>query len=116
MSQDMISPENITELIDHLIKTKDPATVGLRRILKNKSDHGKDFPLQDHVYENFTIKVSPTQVFNDTEKRVMELEKENIILKNKLQQQHTTSERAVKEAYAKGIQEGRKQGELAGSE
>jgi len=114
MSDDAISSENISELIEHLMKSKDPATVGLRRILKKKSEQGQDFPLQDHALEEFAAKGSHSNVFSDNEKRLLELEKETLELKKELTSQKKNAEQAIQTAYKKGLEEGIKQGEEAG--
>ena len=54
MSQEKVTPENITKLVDYIMKTKDPAVVGLRRILKKKADEGEDFPLRKHDFNDFS--------------------------------------------------------------
>ncbi len=114
MPEEVISPKNLSDLIDHIMKSKDPATVGLRRILKKKSDQGKDFPLQSHTLEEFSTKDSSGKVFSDNEKRLMALEKEVLQMRNTIAEQKKNTEQAVEEAFQRGLEEGIKQGEEAG--
>ena len=37
MPDEVVTPKNISDLIDYVMKSRDPAVVGLRRILKKKS-------------------------------------------------------------------------------
>jgi len=114
MPEEVISPKKISDLIDHIMKSKDPATVGLRRILKKKSDLGKDFPLQSHTLEEFSTKDSSGKVFSDNEKQLIELEKEVLQMRNIIAEQKKNTEQAVEEAHQRGLEEGIKQGEEAG--
>lgn len=112
MSEESVTSKNVSDLIDYLIKAKDPAVVGLRRILKKKIDTGQDFPLQEHILEELgTGGKKSHKIFTESEQSIMELE--NTILK--LQQQKTelkkSSEKAIREAFQKGQQEGFLRGE-----
>ena len=112
MTDEMVTPKNISELIDHLMKSRDPAVVGLRRILKKKADLGQDFPLQEHTLEEFaTDKGTSGRIFNETEQRIMELEKTTLEHKDALAKQKKYSEEAIREAYKKGRKEGLERGE-----
>lgn len=117
MSEELVSSQNVSNLINHLIKTKDPATVGLRRILKKKAKVGQDFPLQVHILEELSSDQDALgKVFNETEQRVIELEKATIELKNRLTKQKKNAEKAIQEAYKTGLKEGAERGEKSGHE
>jgi hypothetical protein len=45
--------ENTASLIDKLLKAKDPATVGLKRIIRKKIEDINDFPLKKVQFEEF---------------------------------------------------------------
>lgn len=111
-----MSSENVSSLITSLLKTKDPATVGLRRILKQKDAAGKDFPLQTHsLNELGGINVNK-KIFDGTERRVIELENENILLCKELQKLKNSSSAALKTSYEQGVNEGIAKGEKNGYE
>ncbi len=116
MSDEIVSPQDISDLVKHLMKTKDPATVGLRRILKKKADHGSDFPLQQHVLEEFSDKEGAIKVFSKNETQVIELERKNLALENELAKQKKSAESALQAAYKKGLLEGIAQGQKEGYE
>ena len=112
MPDEVVTPKNISDLIDYLMKSRDPAVVGLRRILKKKADLGQDFPLQEHTLEEFSADKDPTgTIFNETEQRILELEKTTLELKDKLAQQKKDAERAIQDAYKKGQKDGFEKGE-----
>lgn len=114
MSNKKVSPENVTELIDYLMQTKDPATVGLRKILKKKEETGKDFPLQCLTLEELQAKEGTKKIFDEKEKRIIELEKVNIQLTSKFETFKKKAAQAIQAAYAKGIQEGSARGQQSG--
>lgn len=117
MSEETVSPENVSDLIDYLMKAKDPAVVGLRRILKKKADTGRDFPLQEQTLEELgTGKETPGKIFSETEQRIMELEKIVLKLQQQLAGQKKDAEGAIREAFTKGQQEGFTRGEKASYE
>lgn len=112
MPDEVVTPKNISDLIDYVMKSRDPAVVGLRRILKKKADLGQDFPLQEHTLEEFsTDKDTAGGIFNETEQRIIELEKAALELKDKLAQQKKDAEEAIRDAYKKGQKEGLERGE-----
>ena len=85
MPEEHLSSENVSSLIDHLMKTQDPATVGLRRILKKKEKISRDFPLQSFTLENFShSKGAGGKVFSENEQRIMEFENKLMKLEEKL--------------------------------
>ncbi len=117
MAEELITERNVAELIDYLMKIKDPATVGLRRILKRKEEISKDFPLQTHALEELTPnKDMHGRIFTETESRVIELEKNILELNKKLEEQKRDGEQAVRDAYQKGVLEGSRKGEKTGEE
>jgi hypothetical protein len=75
MSTPSFSSENISAFIDHILKAKDPAVVGLQRILKHKISESRDFPLQEPAQEDFGSAAGGRTVFNETERRLLTLEK-----------------------------------------
>ena len=107
MAEETVTPKNVSDLIDYLMKAKDPAVVGLRRILKKKADTGQDFPLQEHIMEELgTSKETSGKIFTETEQRIMELEKTVLKLQQQSIGQKKDAEKAIKDAYTKGQQEG----------
>lgn len=100
------SSENSASLIDKLLEAKDPATVGLRRIIRKKMEDINDFPLKKVRFEEFDIPGSRKSVLSEEERRILELEKQisqfDLHLK-KLQQE---SAKAAEEAFNRGKAEG----------
>ncbi|MFW5775604.1 MAG: FliH/SctL family protein [Chitinivibrionales bacterium] len=116
MADSPLSSEDVTSLIDHLLKTKDPATVGLKKIIKTKIDQDRDFPLQSLSMEEFESGEQSSTVFSEAEKRILELEKRCRELEKNVAKEKLAGEQKVKEAFAKGIAEGKAQGEKDGFE
>ena len=114
MSQTDLSPENVSTLIDQVLKAKDPATVGLKRILRKKEEQRKDFPLRGAELEEFSMPGKESKKLNEEERRVLELEKKVADLQIQLKQRHKAAAEAVQAAYAKGRSEGFSQGHAEG--
>jgi flagellar assembly protein FliH len=109
-----LSPDDVSALIDHLLKSKDPATVGLRKILKGKRDAVEDFPLHPLSYEEFHVPGRTKDPFSNDEKRIIELEKAVQSLETKLAKDKENARTAVAAAFAQGVKEGRASGEAEG--
>jgi len=101
-----VPPKEISSFIDKLLKTKDPATVGLRRILRTKNEAKHDFPLKFHQPQRFGTETGNSTVLNDLERRVLVLEKE--IIKNR--QQHTAYKKKAEQAIQRAFDQGQSQG------
>jgi flagellar biosynthesis/type III secretory pathway protein FliH len=109
-----LSPDDVSTLIDHLLKSKDPATVGLRKILKGKRDAAEDFPLHPLSFEEFHAPGKTREAFSNDEKRMMELEKKVSGLESRIEELQKQSKAAVISAHARGLAEGRAAGEADG--
>ena len=117
MPNEFIPPQKVSTFIDYLKKTKDPAVVGLRRILKKKEEAGKDFPLKSHHLQEFSnATINKTAIFDENEQRILELEKQLIEQKEKLSNQSKKAEGAIKQAFQEGYKNGVKKGEKTGFE
>lgn len=114
MSQSSLSPENISTLIDHVLRTEDPATVGLRRILKEKREAGQDFPFRRLDMPAFGGVDGRQRVLNEEEEHTLSLEKQLCDLRGRLDEQRAKAEKAIQRAYRKGVEEGVKRGEQEG--
>lgn len=115
MDSSSISPQDVTTLIDHLLKSKDPAEVGLKRIVKNKVSQQDDFPLRSMSFDEFASATRRSAGFSEDELHVLKLEKE---VRRLGFEQEKLKKQAVKEreeAYLKGKEEGRKEGEQIAS-
>jgi flagellar biosynthesis/type III secretory pathway protein FliH len=106
MSSSEISPENVSTLISQVLKAKDPATVGLKRILRKKEEERNDYPLRTITLEEFTVTGNNPKKLNENERHVLELEKKVADLQIELKKQRQTAIAAVQAAYTKGKQEG----------
>jgi flagellar assembly protein FliH len=109
-----LSSEDVTALIDHLLKSKDPATVGLRKILKSKRDAVDDFPLHPLSFEEFHVPGASRAAFTDDEKRMLSLEKQVKDLESRLADEREKATAAVAAAHSSGIKEGYAKGEVEG--
>ncbi len=102
-------PREVAGLIDKLLDSKDPATVGLRRILRQKRSEADDFPLTAMAAEDFSKQSrgdSTARVFTDDEKRVIELEREVLRLKSEMEDVRKKSDEGINNAWRKGSTEG----------
>ncbi len=106
--------ENTVSLIDKLLEAKDPATVGLRRIIRKKIEDMNDFPLKKAQFEEFDSPEGKKKILSENEKRIIELEKQITQLNNLFKKQQENAKRAVEQAYNKGKTEGLKLGEEKG--
>ncbi len=116
MDASSISQKDITSLIDHLLKTKDPAEVGLRRILKNKAEADQDFPVRALSFDEFGEDRKKGVGFTEEEKHILRLEKEVRRLKETLSEQRVKAEKERGEAYEKGKEEGFAAGKTDGEQ
>jgi flagellar assembly protein FliH len=114
MNQSSLSPHDVSVLIDHLLKSKDPATVGLRKILKSKQDALDDFPLHPLSYEEFHHPGQTRDAFSFEEKRIFELEKKIRDSEAELANHQEKAKAAVAASYAQGVEDGRARGEEEG--
>ena len=101
--------ENVPSLIDKILKTSDPATVGLRRIIKKKFDEGADFPARAPLIEAFDVP-GKSKILSEDERRILELEKKVMELQEKLKRQVVEQKAAEDTAYKNGSIEGMKKG------
>ncbi|KMQ51161.1 Flagellar assembly protein FliH [Chitinispirillum alkaliphilum] len=115
MDQDMVNKENISTLIDQLLKAKDPAEVGLKKILRKKVDQFNDYPLHTPELEEFSTS-EKNGVLNVDERSTLELQKRVGELEEQLKSKEESARKAVQNAYNKGKQEGLEQGKLKGKE
>ena len=111
MSTPPLSPQDVSGLIDKLLKSKDPATVGLRRILKRKCEEREAFPLKDMSFEQFSgSEDCGTGTFDAEEVQVLQQEKQLNELRQQLTVEQENAKKAAEEAYQKGLAEGKAQG------
>lgn len=111
MDQSSLSSRDISALIDHLLKSKDPATVGLRKILKQKKDGAEEFPVKPLEYEEFFEPGKSKEPFTKEEKAVIELEKRVMELQARLEQSKKDLPRLERESFEKGLRDGVQKGE-----
>ena len=116
--EETIVNENVSVLLDQLLKAEDPATIGIRRILRNKIDEGNSFPLKAPDMESFDPSGKPVkkgaQIWNENERAYLEMEKKVRELERSLTQEKVAGKRAVIDSHEKGKQEGIAEGEKRG--
>jgi flagellar biosynthesis/type III secretory pathway protein FliH len=114
MSTPSLSSGDVSALIDHLLKAKDPASIGVRKILKSKMEHADDFPLQSLEYEEFFVQGRSKEQFTEQEKHVLEMEKKVRVLEATLISREEKYKTAIAEALEQGMREGFIKGEEEG--
>jgi flagellar assembly protein FliH len=111
MDQSSLSSSDISALIDHLLKSKDPATVGLRKILKHKKNSAEGFPVRPLEYEEFFEPGKSKEPFTKEERSVIELEKRVMELQGAIEQSKKDLPRLLQDSFEKGLREGKQKGE-----
>lgn len=106
MNNPSTSSENVSSFIDKLLDAKDPATVGLRKIIRKKTEELNDFPLRKVSFEEFDNPEKKKGILNEEERRTLELEKQVSEFDLRLKKQQESSNKAVQEAYNRGKSEG----------
>ncbi len=108
--------EDLSGLIDKLLESKDPATVGLRRIIKQKRDTAEDFPMQSMAAEDFSKHTTSTagRVFSEDEKRILELERELLRQKSEIDKMRKQNAADIESTHSKALAQGREEGRREG--
>ncbi len=106
MNSQSSTSENTASLIDKLLEAKDPATVGLRRIIRKKIEDINDFPLKKVQFEEFDSPERKRKILSEDEKRIIELEKQITQFNIRLKKQQEDARKSVREAFEKGKAEG----------
>ncbi len=114
MSSEQMPSKKLNHLVDELMKTKDPATVGLRKILKSKKQSGESFPLKTHTLEEMSTATKGQKIFSEDEKKIIALERENVNLKDQIKKLKIEAEKKSKDSYQRGLAEGKGQGATEG--
>jgi flagellar assembly protein FliH len=115
MTTPALSPSDISTLIDYLLKSRDPATVGLRRILKRKKDEKEDFSLRTAMFEEFAVE-GKSQAFSTEERLIIGLEKKTNDLQIALDGEKNALPVKLRDARQQGYNEGYSAGEAAAQE
>lgn len=116
MENSPLSPENVSSLIDHVMKSKDPANVGLRKILKKKADESRSFQLHAPQLTEFETPGVKSRHLSEDDTIILELEKKVNELQIKLKKMEENSAAAEKDAFVKGRNEGYTHGVKKGSD
>jgi len=107
------------ELIDALLKRKDPALVGIRKILRGKTDSlSPEKSFSAHTPEVFSVETENKSrenetIFTDSEVETLEFEKKISLLEEIIKQKEAEIETVKKESFesgkARGIAESREE-------
>jgi len=119
--EETIINEKVTVLLDELLKAKDPATIGIRRILRNKIDEHNNYPVRPPAMESFDSsgkpgKTAASSLFSENERAYLELEKRVRELERSITQEKVQAKRTAAESFEKGKKEGFTAGEKQGRE
>jgi flagellar assembly protein FliH len=109
---DDLSPKEITTLVDRLLQSKDPAAVGLQKIVRDKRSEITQFPLHEVDFEDFSGERKGS--LSDRDRVILQLEKQVSELKAQLETQRKQAENALQDAYGKGMTQGKEQGKQQG--
>jgi flagellar assembly protein FliH len=110
MDLNSLSSGEVTSLIDRLLKEKDPATVGLRRILKTKAAEGEAFPVKPFNFRELEVPGAARHLFSEEETRVISLEKQLVDLRGQVNLLEKQAKVQTEEAFVQGMNKGVAQG------
>jgi flagellar biosynthesis/type III secretory pathway protein FliH len=105
-----LPPDQIASLVARILEDRDPASVGLRRIVRRKTAEAYDFPMRAFAVEDFSGAKKGLKTLSDDEQRIIDLERQVAGLKKTLQDQAQKARTAVQNAYTQGFDEGKKKG------
>jgi flagellar biosynthesis/type III secretory pathway protein FliH len=111
-----LPPDQIATLVARILGDSDPASVGLRRIIRKKTAESRDFPLRAFTVEDFAATGKSGAVLSDDERRIIELEQLLAAQKKLAQEQKEQARAAVARAYEKGLNDGISKGYAQGRE
>jgi flagellar assembly protein FliH len=106
--------DQIASIVASILTDKDPATVGLRRIIRKKTAEACDFPLRAFAVEDFSGSGKGTKSLSENELRIIELEQQVAGLKKKVLEQSEKARTLLQNAHAQGFDEGVKKGTSEG--
>jgi len=115
MAAPTLSPADISALIDFLLKSKDPATVGLRRILKKERAKNEAFSLRPATFENFPVE-GKSEPYSTDERIIIDLQKQVTDLRIALERERKEAPAKLRDARERGCREGFAKGEAAAHE
>lgn len=116
MDKPSLSPSDISALIDYLLKSKDPATVGLRKILRGKKESSGGFPLRNLDFEEFFVQGKSKEPFSKEERAIIELERRVNDLQACIDRSKNELPAQLKKSHEEGMREGLQKGEAAAYE
>ncbi|MBN1127460.1 MAG: hypothetical protein JXA71_00635 [Chitinispirillaceae bacterium] len=111
-----LPPDQISSLVARILSDSDPASVGLRRIIRKKTAEAFDFPLRAFTVEDFAAGGKTGATLSDSERRIIELEQQEILRKKQAGEQMAQARAAVSRAYEKGLNDGMAKGYAQGLE
>lgn len=105
--------EDTRQLIKKILNKKDPAIVGLKKILHSKQTANPEKSFSSHVPEVFNASIASEgeahhedSLFNDTEKQIIEHEHEILELRSKLEELENNLDAIRQEAFNEGFEKG----------
>lgn len=107
--------DQVASLISQILSDQDPASVGLRRIIRRKNAEKFDFPLRTPVSEDFDVPGKIKKTLSEDEQRVIELEQLNKKLKDEIKKIDASARESLQKAYAQGFEEGSRKGREQGT-
>jgi flagellar biosynthesis/type III secretory pathway protein FliH len=116
MNISTMPPDQIASLVARILEDKDPASVGLRRIVRRKTAEAYDFPMRAFTVEDFAGAGKGSKSLSDDEQRIIDLERQVAGLKKTLLDQAQKARTAVQNAHTQGFDEGKKTGYDLGME
>jgi flagellar biosynthesis/type III secretory pathway protein FliH len=115
MELSQLPPDKVAAILSQIFGDKDPATVGLRKIVSRKVAEAADFPMRVLQAEEFTVAGRQKKLLTEDESRLIELEREVARLKQEITQRTGIARQAVQKAYTQGFEHGSVKGRAAAS-
>ncbi|MBN1129352.1 MAG: hypothetical protein JXA71_10215 [Chitinispirillaceae bacterium] len=111
-----LPPAEIASLVARILSDSDPASVGLRRIIRKKTAEAYDFPMRTFSVEDFAAEGKTGKALSDDERRIIELEQQVAVVRKQSREQMEQARAAIARAYEKGLNKGVTQGYAQGRE
>ena len=105
-----LPPDQAATLITQILNDKDPASVGVSRILRRKTVEAEAFPMRAPAIEEFSAPGNAKKLLTEGDRRIAELERQATGLKEEHAKQAAHARQAVENAYKQGFDEGRAKG------
>jgi flagellar assembly protein FliH len=105
-----LPPDQVATLLERILADKDPASVGLRRIVRKRTTEAYDFPMRGFTVEDFSGNAEGSKMLSDDERRIIELEQKVVALQKTIKDQSDKARTAIQNAHTTGFEKGVQKG------